>query len=226
MDWSLTSKRTVTAANTGVSDIEDELDNEPESPAVISDQEVLSDRDRPKDDELDQEISEEANYRETMRGVCSFMIWHQIPDFDSSSSSLDDNPFAGSRTQTSRKVSIKLLADDWLCRKLEKLNATIFEGYPSRNAETAGLLRDQFVKTPRTSRWYDMHTNKKESGKSTMCSWSVDPAKRNSCFSRVARHSLPSAPSSRSINQDTLTRWERSAGEQTCVIKLLVSVDA
>ena len=60
-----------------------------------------------------------------MRGVRSFMGWHQIPDFDSSSSSLDNSPFAGARAQATGKVSIKLLADDWLCRKLEKLNVTI-----------------------------------------------------------------------------------------------------
>ena len=92
--WSLTSKRTVTVVNTGVSDTEDKLNSELESAAVVSDQEVLSDRDPAKDNGLDQEFSEEANYRETMRGVRSFMSWHQIPDFDSSS--LDDNPFAGS----------------------------------------------------------------------------------------------------------------------------------
>ena len=60
-----------------------------------------------------------------------------------------------------------------------------------------------------------MHTNKKDSGRSTVCSWSPDPAKLNSAFSRVARHSLPSAPASRCINQDTLRYWERSAREQT-----------
>ena len=102
-----------------------------------------------------------------------------------------------------------------MCRKLEKLNVTIAEGYPSRNAETAGLLRDKFVKTPRISRWYDMYTNKKESGRSIVCYWSPDPAKLNSSFSRVARYSLPSAPTSRSISQDTLRKWERSAREQT-----------
>ena len=90
VDQSLTSKRTVTAANTGVPVTEDELNNEPESPAVVSDQEVLSDRNPAKDDELDHKYSE-TNYIETMRGVRSFMGWHQIPDFDSSSSSLDDN---------------------------------------------------------------------------------------------------------------------------------------
>ena len=96
VDRSLISKRTATAANTGLSDTEDKLNSEPESPVVVSNLEVLSDREPPKDDELDQEFSEEANYRETMRGVHSFIGWYQIPDFDSLSSSLDDNPFAGS----------------------------------------------------------------------------------------------------------------------------------
>ena len=165
VDRSLTSNRTVAADSTGVSDIEDKLCSELESPDVASDQEVLSDRDPAKDDKLNQELSEEANYRETMRGVLSFMGWYQIPDFDSLSPSLDDKPFAGSQAQP----SIKLPADDWLRRKLENYNVSIAEGYLSKNAETAGLPRDQFVKIPRTSRWYDMHTNKKDSGRSTVC---------------------------------------------------------
>ena len=66
------------------------------------------------------------------------MGWHNIPEFISVSSS-DDNPFAGSRVQPTGKVSVKLPVDDWLCRKMEKLNLTITEGYPSRNTETAGL---------------------------------------------------------------------------------------
>ena len=72
-------------------------------------------------------------------------------------------------------------------RKLQKLNLTITEGYPSRNTETAGLLRDQFVKPPRSSRWYDMHTDKKDSDMSTVCSWSPELAKLNCAFSRVAK---------------------------------------
>ena len=122
-----------------------------------------------KDDSSDQELSEEASYRETIRGVRSFMGWHQIPEFDSVSSA-DDNPFAGSGVQPTGKVSVKLPVDDWLCRKMEKLNLTVAEGYLSRNTETAGLLRDQFVKPPRSSRWYDMHADKKDSDRSTVCS--------------------------------------------------------
>ena len=70
---------------------------------------------------------------------------------------------------------------------------TVAEGYPSRNSETGGLLRDRFVKTPRSSKWYAMHTDKKDSASSTVCDWSLESAKLNSTFTRVARRSLPSA---------------------------------
>ena len=89
------------------------------------------------------------------------------------------------------------------------------EGYPSRNTETGGLLRYQFVKTPRPSRWYEMHTDKKDSDRFTVCSWFLELAKLNSAFSRVARCSLPSAPASRTISQDTLRHWEHSFREQS-----------
>ena len=91
----------------------------------------------------------------------------------------------------------------------------VAEGYPSRNTETAGLLRDQFVKTPRSSRWYDMHVEKKDCGRSTVCSWSPEAAKLNSAFSRVARCNLPTAPPSQALSQDILRRWERAAREQS-----------
>ena len=72
------------------------------------------------------------------------------------------------------KCLVKLPVDEWLCRKFEKLNATVAEGYPSRNTETGGLLRDQFVKTPRSSKWYAMHTDKKDSVSTTVCDWSLE----------------------------------------------------
>ena len=54
------------------------------------------------------------------------------------------------RTQHTSKVSVKVLVDEWICRKMEKLNVTIQEGYPSHSSETAGLSRDQFVKPTKT----------------------------------------------------------------------------
>ena len=191
------------------SDSEAEVDAEPASPASVHYQ-----GDVPETN-TDQDLSEDANYRETLRGVRSFMGWHQIPDYDTSAASMDDNPFAGSRVKTTGKVSVKLPVDEWLCKKLEKLNITIAEGYPSRNTETSGLLRDQFVKTPRTSKWYDMQAVKKDASTQAVGDWSPEPAKLNSMFSRVARRSLPSAPASRTFSQDTLRRWERSFREQS-----------
>ena len=191
------------------SDSEAELDGEPTSPASVQVQGDLP------EDATDQDLSEDANYRETIRGVRSFMGWHQIPDCDSTSSSLDDNPFAGSRTKPTGKVSVKLPVDEWLCRKFERLNVTVAEGYPSRNSETGGLLRDEFVKTPRSSKWYAMHTDKKDSASATVCDWSPEPTKLNSTFTRVARRSLPSAPASHTFSQDTLRRWERALQEQS-----------
>ena len=78
--------------------------------------------------EGDQELSAEQSYRETLRGVRSFMAWNDIPEFDSASSSHNDNPFTSSRSSQTRKVSVKVPVDEWLCRKFEKLNLTVQEG--------------------------------------------------------------------------------------------------
>ena len=110
------------------SDSEAEVDGEPASTASVHVQGDLP------EDATDQDLSEDANYRETIRGVRSFMGWHQIPDYDSTASSLDDNPYAGSRTKPVGKVSVRLLVDEWLCRKFERLNVTVAEGFPSRNS--------------------------------------------------------------------------------------------
>ena len=52
----------------------------------LSDEQDLTEQDLP--------TSEEQTYRETMRGIRSFMGWSHVPDIDSSNPS-DDNPFAG-----------------------------------------------------------------------------------------------------------------------------------
>ena len=123
LNQTLSSGRTVEIASE--SESEAELDREPASPASANAQGELP------EDSTDQDLSEEANYRETIRGVRSFMGWHQIPDFDCASSSLDDNPFASSQVKPTGKVSVKLPVDEWLCRKFERLNLTVAEGYPS-----------------------------------------------------------------------------------------------
>ena len=121
------------------------------------------------------------------------------------------------------KVSVKLPVDDWLCRKMDKLNLTITEGYPARNTDTSGLLKDQFIKPPRSSRWYGMHAEKKDCENTTVCTWSPEPAKLNHSFSRVARRSLPSAhpprPSARTCSG---IGREQHVNRLLCAIRLLV----
>ena len=111
-------------------------------------------------------------------------------EFDSSSSEQDDNPFAGAKSHIPGKVSVKVPVDDWLCWKFEKLNITVQEGYPSRASETAWLVRDQFVKPPRTLKWYDMCADKKDFSRSKVFLWTNQPARLNSSFPRIANHSL------------------------------------
>ena len=110
LDQSLSGGRSAEIASE--SESEAKMDGEPASPASVNAQGELP------EDSTDQELSEDANYRETIRGVRSFMGWHQIPDYDSASSSLDNNPFAGSRVKPTGKVSVKLPVDEWLCRNL------------------------------------------------------------------------------------------------------------
>ena len=135
---------------TGEGDVSAASDSEADQ---LSDTDSLDDeihRDRSADrevsrDDPDSEPTEEANYRETMRGVRSFMNWHKVPEFETVSSTADDNPFAGARVRPTGKVSVKLPVDDWLCRKMSSLNLTLTEGYPTRNTDNTGLLRDQFI---------------------------------------------------------------------------------
>ena len=127
----------------------------------------------------------------------------EVPEFDSFSSSLDNDPYANTRTQHTGKVSVKVPVDEWLCWKMEKLNVTVYEGYPSHSSETAGLSRDQFVKPPKTLKWYDMYSEKKNFSRSKEHSWTNEHARLNSSFPRITSHLLPSAPSSRPVSQDT-----------------------
>ena len=162
--------------------------------------------------EGDQELSAEQSYRETLRGVRSFMAWN---DIDSASSSQDDNPFTGSRFSQTGKVSVKVPVDEWLCKKFEKLNITLQEGYLTRNSETAGLSKDQMIKPHKTLKWYGMHSDKKDFSRSKVYTWTSESGRLNSSFPRIAGRSLPSAPASRPVSQDTLRKWERAARDQT-----------
>ena len=60
-----------------------------------------------------------------------------------------------------------------------------------------------------------MYTEKKDFSRSKVFSWTNQPACLNSSFPRIANRSLPSAPASRPVSQDTLRKWERAARDQS-----------
>ena len=180
--------------------------------------ELSEDPDQPVPDP-DQPVSEEQNYRDTMQGIRSFMGWSHIPELDNTASTSDDNPFAGPKTVTPGKVSVKMPTEDWLCRKLAKLNLTLVEGYPSRGSEAGGLAKDVFLRPARTqSKWYGLHSDPKAES-SQISSWNIDASKLNSSYSRIAKYTGLSStpPASHRISQETLRRWERSARETSVI---------
>ena len=135
-----------------------------------------------------------------------------------------NNPWRGKHPRKPARISVAMPPDDWLCQKLEKLNTTVTEGYPSRSQDSAGLKKDQFIKIPKSqSRWYQMNTLRHDGphrpGKS-LFSWSNSEAKVNSQFPQIIKASSypPSGPPSRPISQEYLRRWECCAREGSYVL--------
>ena len=97
------------------------------------------------------EQTEDMTYRETVWSVRSFMGCHHIPTFETDYTEPDksNNPLKGKHPRKPTRISVAMPPDDWLCQKLECLNLTVAEGYPSRAQDSAGLKRDQFIKVPK-----------------------------------------------------------------------------
>ena len=85
--------------------------------------------------------------------------------------------------------------EEWLCKKLGKLNLTLAEGYPSRGSEAGGLAKDVFLRPARSqSKWYGLHTDPK-TDPSKVSTWCTNTSKLNSSYSRIARYTgLSSTP--------------------------------
>ena len=143
-----------------------------------------------------------------------------IPDIDAGAKTSDDNPFAGPKVQAPGKVSINLPTDEWLCNKLNKLNVTLVQGYPSHTAEAGSLQRDQFVRPAKSqSKWYGLHTATKKDSSDTVTSWNTGSSCINSTYLRIARQAgiASNPPLSRPISQETMCKWERSSRESSVI---------
>ena len=201
------------------------MDSDVESTGNLSDVpplEIFVDEGELSDDqeltEQDTPTSEEQTYRETMRGIRAFMGWSHVPEIDSSNPS-DDNPFAGPKAPAPSKIAVHMPTEEWLCKKLSKLNITLVEGYPSRTAEAGSLPMDHFLRPPRSqAKWYGLYAEQ-QTDQTKVTSWNTGHSKLNSSFGRIAcKAALASTPpASRRISQDSLRRWERTAREASVV---------
>ena len=123
---------------------------------------------------------------------------------DSATTSSDHNHFSGPKVAVPGKISVQM--QDWLCKKLSKLNITLVEGYPSRGSEACGLMMDEFLRHAKSqSKWYRLYSDHK-ADHSAVSTWNTDACEVNSCYSRMARQfGLTSTPPSlRHISQETL----------------------
>ena len=111
-----------------------------------------------------------------------------------------------------------MTTDECLCKKSDKLNKTLEEGYPFRSAEASGLVRGHSMKPARSqSKWYGLHTDKgKDSNAVSLCN---ELAQLKSSYSRTAKSSGLSSipPASRQISHETLRKWEKLACESSYI---------
>ena len=142
--------------------------------------------------------------------VRAFMGWHHIPTFESDFSEPDksNNPWKRKQPRKPTRISVAMPPDDWLCQKLERLNLTVAEGYPSRAQESQSQ-----------SRWYKMHIIKPDGPHRPgrfVFSWHDSEAKVNSQFPRITKaSSYPSTrPQSRPISQESLRHWEKAGANR------------
>ena len=208
-----------TRKDTSDSESDSEQSDRPPLDVYVEEGELSNDLDATTNDP-EQSLSSEQSYQETVRAIRSYMGWTHIPDIESAAGSSDGHPFAGPKMETQGKVSVHLPTDEWLCRKISKLNLTLTDEYPSRGAEAGGLHRDQFLKPPTSqAKWYGSHPQPKSDTAETVTSWSSDAAKLNSGYLRIARQAgiATSPPQSWPISQDSLRKWEKSARESSVI---------
>ena len=94
-----------------ISETGSDLSDQPPLDLYTEEGELSDDQDVTSLDQ-DQPLSQEQTYRETMRGIHSFMGWSHVPDIDSSANTSEDYPFAGPKTPVPGKVSVQMPTED------------------------------------------------------------------------------------------------------------------
>ena len=170
---------------------------------------------------LDTDAGTEMSYRETMSALRHTMKW-KIPDREGETSTRN-LPWIQKRGQPPSRLALHLPVDEHLCEKMGDLHISATQGASSssRTTESTPLGRNQFIRGPSRQRWYAMY-HPPESDSSSESSgikwWSQEAQRLNSTFHRLCKPGSSPAPSSLSVSQDNLRRWERQHRDQTVII--------
>ena len=97
----------------------DTLDFDPsQSDTEYSEEQAESDERKISPDTLETpEQTEDMNHQETIRSIRSFMVWNDIPTFESDLSEPDksNNPWKGKTPKCPLHISDAMPPDNWLC---------------------------------------------------------------------------------------------------------------
>ena len=105
---------------------------------------------------------------------------------DSSTNNSADHTFAGPKAAVPGKVLVQMPTEDWLCRKLSKINVTLVE-VSVRSSDAGGLLKDQFLRPAKSqSKWYGLFSEQTVDP-SAVSFWNTNASKLKSSYSRFAR---------------------------------------
>ena len=145
--------------------------------------------------------------------------WTDVPEEEDLSSD-EPNPWWESKSSRNSKPACHLLVDDHLCRKFDKLHINLKQGYPTKTSDPSPLTKGQFLRVPPKARWYQMYQKPSTiaGNPDRVKMWYQDSCRINPTFQNLVKPSASSSPSSLSIPQDTLRKWERATKEQTVII--------
>ena len=144
--------------------------------------------------------------------------WSFIPELEYVCPSHQDNPWTGSRSHPTGKVSVPMPADNWFCSKIEQMNLHLLQGHLTRTGDRNWLQFDQFIKLLKSQiKWYAMHPSPEppvsRPGKS-VSKWSVEVSPLNSSFTRISKTLNGVSPCSRPLSQEIMRKWEKSKKPQ------------
>ena len=161
---------------------------------------------------------QEMSYRETMSALRHTLGW-KIPDQEGPPTSKNMPWLNTKKSGQSGKLALHLPVDDHLCDLMAGLQVSVAEGNNTKASEPSPLTRGQFLRGPPKLKWYSMYCNQQDKDQTGQVKWWTQEAQRlNTSFHNLCRPAASSSPSSLSISQDNLRRWERINRDHSVMI--------